>query len=167
MKDFLRLGTFLTELWSLKQLPFDVFESYKAILEVTRIFVANLTFCSMYVRNSNFQVDLQQCIEYFYNFKEPVLVSFLGYKKAFANVFQTFFSISVRRSRRILKYVCIIFQAFEFFRKKIHNVSLEKMQIAKNAHQTLQKVVLVTYMYQEGGLWRAGLGVPEMPRHLK
>ena len=145
MKTFLMLGTFLTKLWTVKQLAFDVFESYKAILEVTRIFVANLTFCRMYsyLYDSNFQVDLQQCIEYFYNFKEPVLVSFLGYKKHSQMFFQTFFFYFSKKikenfevsSSRLLNFL----EKKRFITCLLRKYKLQKMRIKR---QTLQKVYI-------------------------
>ena len=129
----------------MKQLPFDVFESYKAILEVTRIFVANLTFCRMYsyLYDSNFQVDLQQCIEYFYNFKEPVLVSFLGYKKHSQMFFQTFFFYFSKKikenfevsSSRLLNFL----EKKRFITCLLRKCKLQKMRIKR---QTLQKVYI-------------------------
>ena len=129
----------------MKQLAFDVFESYKAILEVTRIFVANLTFCRMYsyLYDSNFQVDLQQCIEYFYNFKEPVLVSFLGYKKHSQMFFQTFFFYFSKKikenfevsSSRLLNFL----EKKRFITCLLRKCKLQKMRIKR---QTLQKVYI-------------------------
>ena len=90
-------------LWCLWKLQ-SYFRGYTYIRCKFDILSYVLVYVGIYLYDSNFQVDLQQCIEYFYNFKEPVLVSFLGYKKHSQMFFQTFFSISVRRSRRILKY---------------------------------------------------------------
>ena len=126
-------------LWCLWKLQ-SYFRGYTYIC--CKFDILSYTLVGMYLYDSNFQVDLQQCIEYFYNFKEPVLVSFLGYKKHSQMFFQTFFfyfSKKIKENFEVSSSRLLNFLEKRFIMCLLRKCKLQKMRIKR---QTLQKVYI-------------------------